>query len=456
MRIVRKVETKDTEPRNFIKDKLCAIGLADVSNMMQPCNIGTLGMMMLHSVTPQILTLLILFSLQCSQDVSEVGIKYVQPVQVVPVGQPIPAVQAQSSGYQYTVPLAQQTQQVDRDYHVASHSVPTHSFGPPATPSFNSHIGSSYNQIQGSNLQNQPIGSSQIVIGSSHDNPVDTSSSYSSSYNTPITHYTGPKATNSYSISKIDSQTNLYQPLPGQDNLYQTSFTEVTEVKKPQEQQRPVRSGRLDECYCVPVAQCPADKILGNAPVKDYSSLINPRVKNPDIDITASLGRSGLDEELLEDEDEDKDEDTEATTELAEDTTITEVTRKRRQNEDQEPLLEQRLSNSFNPEAAEDLQASSRLVTSELELSEEEQKLLMKIKEKKKELRKKERKEKKDSEKVEIEIPSNNSDIEDLESEDKSFDSISSFTGDVTNKVGAVGDNVKSGVSVSLRYMDQF
>ena len=376
------------------------------------------------------------------------GIQYVQPVQVVPVGQPIPAVQAQSSGYQYTVPLAQQPQQVDRDYHVTSHSVPTHSFGPPATPSFNTHLGSSYNQIRGSNLQNQPIGSSQIVIGSSHDSPVDTSSSYSSSYNTPITHYTGPKATNSYSISKIDSQTKLYQPLPGQDNLYQTSFTEVTEVKKPQEQKRPVRSGRLDECYCVPVAQCPADKILGNAPVKDYSSLINPRVKNPDIDITASLGRSGLDEELLEDED--KDEDTEATTELAEDTTITEVTRKRRQNEDQEPLLEQRLSNSFNPEVAEDLQASSRLVSSELELSEEEQKLLMKIKEKKKELRKKERKEKKDSEKGETEITSNNSDIEDLESEDKSFDSISSFTGDVTNKVGAVGDNVKSGVSVSL------
>ena len=44
VRIVRKVETKDTEPRNFIKDKLCAIGLADVSNMMQLCNIRTLGM----------------------------------------------------------------------------------------------------------------------------------------------------------------------------------------------------------------------------------------------------------------------------------------------------------------------------------------------------------------------------------------------------------------------------
>ena len=381
------------------------------------------------------------------------GIKYVQPVQVVPVGQPIPAVQAQSSGYQYTVPLAQQPHQVDRDYHVSPHSVPTHSFGPPATSSFNTQFGSSYNQFQGSNLQNQPIGSSQIVIGSSHDNPVDTLSSYSSSsYNTPITHYTGPKATNSYSISKIDTQKNLYQPLPGQDNLYQTSFTEVTEVKKPLQQERPVRSGRLDECYCVPVAQCPADKILGNAPVKDYSSLINPRVKNPDIDITASLGRSGLDEELLEDEEEA--ETTEATTEQAEETTITEVTRKRRQNEDQEPLLDQRLSNSFDPTKAEDLQATSRLVTSELELSEEEEKLLQKIKEKKKELRKKERKEKQDSKNNEEAITSNNSDIEDLESEDKSFDSLASFTGDVTNKVGAVGDNVKTGVSVSCKFMN--
>ena len=87
-----------------------------------------------------------------------------------------------------------------------------------------------------------------------------------------------------------------------------------------------------------------------------------------------------------------------------------------------------------------------------VELSEEEQKLLQKIKEKKKELRKKERKEKQNkTEKNKTEVTSINSDIEDLESEDKSFDSLSSFTGDVTNKVGAVGDNVKSGVSVSFR-----
>merc|ERR1712014_524429 len=139
------------------------------------------------------------------------------------------------------------------------------------------------------------------------------------------------------SISKIDSL-----------ELYQTNFNTV----QAEEQVRPVRSGRRDECYCVPVAQCPADKILGSTPNKDYSSLINPRVKNPNIDITAPAGRSAL-EDIVEEEEEEDDAVTEAVTELAEETTI--------------------------PEA-------SRLATEDLNLSEEEQKLLEKIKEKKKEL----------------------------------------------------------------------
>ena len=84
-----------------------------------------------------------------------------------------------------------------------------------------------------------------------------------------------------------------------------------------------------------------------------------------------------------------------------------------------------------------------------MELSEEEQELLLKIKEKKKELRKKERREKKkDSDNSEEVV--DNSDLEGVSGQDKSFDSIASFTGDVTNKVGNVGDSVKTGVSVSL------
>merc|ERR1711902_422634 len=95
-------------------------------------------------------------------------------------------------------------------------------------------------------------------------------------------------------------------------------------------------AGRLDECYCVPVAQCPSDKIIGKiTKQKDYSSLINPRVKNPNIDITAPAGRSAL-EDIVEDKEEEEQEEavTEAVTELAEETTITEVSRKRRQNDD--------------------------------------------------------------------------------------------------------------------------
>ena len=45
-----------------------------------------------------------------------------------------------------------------------------------------------------------------------------------------------------------------------------------------------------------------------------------------------------------------------------------------------------------------------------------------------------------------------NSDLDDIAGQDKSFDSIGSFTGDVTDKVGSVGNSVTSGVTVSLLF----
>ena len=211
----------------------------------------------------------VMFVLQCSKDVVSAGIQYVQPVAVVPVGQPVPAVQA--GGHQYTVPLAAATtdQITNRDITVGSYGAPTHSFGPPQ-----------------------------------------------SSYNPPTSHslqasgYRGPKQ--SGLTSKIDAI-----------DLYQTSFS----AGQP-EPSRPVRSGRLEECYCVPAAQCPADKIMGNIPQKDYSKLINPRVKNKYI----PAGRSALeDPSQLEASGEE-------TTDLAEEVTEvnTEISRKRRQNEESE------------------------------------------------------------------------------------------------------------------------
>ena len=90
-------------------------------------------------------------------------------------------------------------------------------------------------------------------------------------------------------------------------------------------------------------------------------------------------------------------------------------------------------------------------------MSEDEEKLLQKIREKKKELRKKERKQKlknkeeeKEKEEEKISVVVDNSDIEDLSSQDKSFDSVAALAGDVTDRVGSVGENVKTGVSVSI------
>ena len=68
--------------------------------------------------------------------------------------------------------------------------------------------------------------------------------------------------------------------------------------------------------------------------------------------------------------------------------------------------------------------------------------------------RKKERKEKRKKEQnkqnTEDDLVIDNSDLDDVVGQDKSFDSIASFTGDVTNKVGSVGNSVTSGVTVSV------
>ena len=49
----------------------------------------------------------------------------------------------------------------------------------------------------------------------------------------------------------------------------------------------------MEECVCMPVAQCPAGSAVKSV-FKDYSALINPRVKDKNHGITAPEGRSGL------------------------------------------------------------------------------------------------------------------------------------------------------------------
>ena len=78
---------------------------------------------------------------------------------------------------------------------------------------------------------------------------------------------------------------------------------------------------------------------------------------------------------------------------------------------------------------------------------------LTQLREEKRIQRKKERKEKRKKEhnkqNSEDDLVIDNSDLDDVVGQDKSFDSIASFTGDVTNKVGSVGNSVTSGVTVS-------
>merc|ERR1719239_798197 len=126
---------------------------------------------------------------------------------------------------------------------------------------------------------------------------------------------------------------------------FQTSFNIDTGV----DVSRPTREGRLDECYCVPVAQCPSNNIVGGV-FKDYSALINPRVKNPDVGIEAHKGRSNVEVISVSASapraDGEKEE-AEKKTEEEE-----EITRKRRNglSTDQEQPQQSRLSNVFIPD----------------------------------------------------------------------------------------------------------
>merc|ERR1711970_624246 len=332
-RTARKVESESVEARFFLKDKLCAIGLAD-----------------------------------CSNDLSE-AVQYVQPVKVVPVGQPIPAVAAE--GFEYTVPvenpIANRDFSVSSGYGAPSYAPPKPSYGAPK-PSYNAP----------KPTYNEPT----ISYGPpSYDTPTTGYRGPKPSYNAPTSQYGAP---NSVPSSEYGAPQPSYSapsitygsPLTSYDSLtskldtvssFQTSFS--TKASDYSEKARPVREGRLDECYCVPVAQCPANKILGNS-FKDYSNLINPRVKNSNIGITAPVARTLIDTEDIEEAtEEDKTEDNDKISssesgkersdsdEKHEEEEEEEVSRRRRDNNGDEEgsSLEEkgRLQNIFVPEVEE-------------------------------------------------------------------------------------------------------
>merc|ERR1712072_588943 len=164
-RTARKVESESVEARFFLKDKLCAIGLAD-----------------------------------CSNDLSE-AVQYVQPVKVVPVGQPIPAVAAE--GFQYTVPaenpIANRDFSVSSGYGAPSYAPPKPSYGAPKP---------SYGAPQPSYNAPKP------TYGAPNSVP-------SSEYGAPKPSYNAPSVTYGSPLSSYDSLTSKLDTV----SSFQTSFS---------------------------------------------------------------------------------------------------------------------------------------------------------------------------------------------------------------------------------------
>ena len=53
-----------------------------------------------------------------------------------------------------------------------------------------------------------------------------------------------------------------------------------------------LRTGRADECYCVPVAQCPRQSVMSSSGFQDYSALVDPRNLPSEIDSILNLNNN--------------------------------------------------------------------------------------------------------------------------------------------------------------------
>lgn len=244
---------------------------------------------------------LVRFCLQCEKNVAE-ALQYVQPVQVIPVGSPVPAVAVGSQPYiptqnVYPATSSSSNNRASSSYDAPTYSAPKPSYTPPR-PSYQAPTKASYNPP-----------------------PRPSYNAPSSSYGAPTASYGAPSSS-SYLSSKQFVSGQSFQTGFGGDDFAET--------------QRPTREGRLEECYCVPASQCPPNQVIavftqlvnslgssGVQPqpvtvvtgqtvagsstsslatptvVKDYSALINPRVKNSELNITAADEDTGSGYEFI-------------------------------------------------------------------------------------------------------------------------------------------------------------
>ena len=367
------VTAEDAEGRFFLKNKLCILGLGDVSPSY-------------HSFI-SLVNFICLFG-QCSSKKSSShhhgsgynhgNIQYVQPVKVVPHGPPVPAVpvnsgygapkpsyNAPSSGYgapkpSYNAPSSgygapKPSYNAPSSGYGApkpSYNAPSSGYGAPKPsykapssgygapkPSYNAPKPSYNAPSSGYGAPKPSYNAPSSGYGAPKPSYNAPSSSYGRpSYNGPVDSYGAPIG----SISKYDTsstqrhvhvhafQTNFgetgikrevssgghHNTFIGTDdtrtqhafgghggNLDLTSGTFTSQPHNNHHQShhdhqsQSNRQGRRhDECYCVPVSQCPSDSIMNKngAKFQDYSKLIDPRIL-PNKDIVASADDDLLD-----------------------------------------------------------------------------------------------------------------------------------------------------------------
>merc|ERR1719350_1896941 len=426
-----KKESKEEIEGRFVgKEVLCSLGLAD-----------------------------------CSPKLSDVGIQYVQPVKVVPYGEPVAAVDAQGQlSVQVDSPHGS-----DRQFNTG-YGAPSTSYGAPK-PSYGAP---------------KP---SYEAPSTDYGAPSTDYGAPSTDYGAPAPVYAPPPA--KYGGSSYGAPSAPVVKAANVRDQRETDFQTSFNTNSGSDVSRPTREGRLDECYCVPVAQCPSNNIVGGV-FKDYSALINPRVKASDVGIEAHKGRSNVEVVSVSASAPraaaKADEEVEENVEVEEE----EITRKRRNglSTDQDQPQQSRLSNVFIPDdvmEAEEVEGEDIWEGQDYEYEEDDLflsrdgadidigKLNLEdrikrraqrraerqakrraalaaaeaaLEESEKDAKDEEKKKKKDEKnEADKDILAENADLVEAVGQDKSFDSISSFSADIGEKVGSVGSEVSSGAT---------
>jgi len=313
-------EEEEAEGRFFLKDKLCALGLADCTND-KTFNLG--GGSKRHT----------------GQDYHHGQVQYVQPVKVVPHGNPIPAVPV-GGGYSapkpsYNPPKPSYSAPTSSSYGAPSYTAPKPSYNaPPSIDSYSAPSRPSYNAPT-SDSYGAPSRPSYNAPKPSYNAPkpsynAPTSDSYGApskpSYNAPSSRPSYNAPTSSYGFNRFDDDGNIdYTDGFGErdgvghhhgnhhgshhhGNHHESHHGDHHHGSHHQEGHR---TGRAEECYCVPVNQCPTSSVMPTSGFQDYSALVDPR----------TLPSSGIDS-ILDNEESD-------TLDLSLETSLPEDTRSR-------------------------------------------------------------------------------------------------------------------------------